>query len=153
MDGQRDSYSLGCAGLAEGTNANTFKTSNILHFAVGGLSFVKAATDNIAMAIMTGETAAVALAAKQVCVFWAFISAAGTITFIQSAIKANSTGTGYVAGAFQQPSRDAQACIGALKVSTANAATFTMASTDFSATDVTVTAYNFAGDYGKALTY
>ena len=53
-------YSLGAAGLAEGTNANTFKTTNPVAYCIGGRSYYKAATDNLAFT--SGHTA---LAAKQ----------------------------------------------------------------------------------------
>ena len=149
----RKSYALGCAGLAEGTNANTFKTSNILHFNIAGRSYVKAATDNIAFAAETSITAAfVAQAAKKVCVYHAFIDSAGAITWTQGTQYDATTEQGYMSRAIDTPQVDGKACIGALKIQTNNAATFTPASVDLGATDVVDTFYNFADDYGTPIT-
>ena len=41
--------SLTSAGLAEGTNANTYKTTNTLTFTINGVFKSKAGTDNVAM--------------------------------------------------------------------------------------------------------
>lgn len=148
----RDAYSLGCAGLAEGTNANTFKTSNILHYQINGRSYVKAATDNIAYAAETALTAAFAAqAAKTVCVYFYFIDAAGTITVSQSTAYPNSQSNSYVARAIPWPEVAGKACIGALKLDCQNSATFTAGSTDLSATDVVDTHYNVADDYGTPI--
>lgn len=147
----RDNFSLGAAGLAEGTNANTFKTSNILHYGIDGRAYVKAATDNIAFAVATGTTHT-ALANHQVCVFFILINSAGTVTALQSDIKTASTGTGYEAGAFPWPDRADNAVIGAIKVQTA-ATTFTAGTTDLGAASVTDTYYDVANDYGKGVPY
>lgn len=147
----RDNFALGAAGLAEGTNANTYKTSNILHYVIDGRAYVKAATDNVAFAVATGTTHT-ALANHQVCVFFILINAAGTLTALQSDIKTASTGSGYEAGAFGWPDRSDVACIGAIKVQTA-ATTFTAGSTDLGAASVTDTYFDVAIDYGKPITY
>lgn len=149
----RKSYSLGCAGLAEGTNANTFKTSNILHYVINGRSYVKAATDNIAFAADGTITSAfVQQTAKKVAVYFAFIDAAGAITWTQSTQYDNSQQPGYVARGFDWPVLADKACIGALKIDCQNSATFTPASVDLSATDVVDTFYNVADDYGTPVT-
>lgn len=150
MRATRDSYALGCAGIAEGTNANTVKTSNILHYVINGRAYVKAATDNIAMAADSGSFTA--LAAKQVCVFFFFIDSAGTITQVQSAIYANSQAQGYVSRAIEWPHVADKCCIGAMKIDAQNSATFTAGSTDLSATDVVDTYYHPADDYGVPVT-
>lgn len=149
----RKAYSLGCAGLAEGTNANTFQIANILHYAINGLSYRKAVTDNIAFAAETALTAAfTALAAKQTCLFFFFIDSAGAVTAVQSEIRAATTEASYVKKAIDWPSVADKACFGALKVQTNNSATFTPGSTDLGATDVVDTFYNVADDYGTPLT-
>jgi hypothetical protein len=149
----RNSRALGCAGLAEGTNANTFKTSNILHYDINGRCYVKAATDNLAFS--SGHTA---LAAKQICAFFVWLDASGNVTTTQSAIVANSQAAGYVKGAFEWPSEVADSatqkvCVGAIVVDAQNAATFTPNSTDLGATDVVDTYHNVAGNYGVPITY
>lgn len=149
----RAAYSLGCAGLAEGTNANTFQVANILHYNIAGRSYRKAVTDNIAFAAETSITAAfVAQAAKKVCVYHAFIDSAGAITWTQGTQYDATTEQGYQARAIDTPHVSGKACIGALKIQTNNAATFTPASTDLGATDVVDTFYNFADDYGTPVT-
>lgn len=141
-------YSLGSAGLAEGTNANTFKTSNILHYCIGGRAYVKAATDNLAFS--SGHTA---LAAKQKCAFFVWLDAAGNVTTTQSSIVPNAQAQGYVPGAWEWPKQATRACIGAIIIDAQNAATFTANSTDFGATDVVDTFANVADDYGVPITY
>lgn len=153
MRSARAAYSLGAAGLAEGTNANTFKTSNILHFVINGRAYVKAATDNIAFSAETALTSAfVAQAAKKVCVYFFFINSAGTITVSQGTQYDATTETGYVARAIDWPQVADKACIGALKIQTNNSATFTPASVDLGATDVVDTFYDVADDYGVPVT-
>jgi hypothetical protein len=152
MKTSRDNMSLGSAGLAEGTNANTFQLAALLHFVIAGRAYRKAITDNIAMAVFPG-TAFVALANHQVCTLFVMIDAAGTVTILQSAIKTASTGAGYVPGAFEWPGDyPDHACIGAIKVQTA-ATTFTPAATDLGAANVTDTYYDVAVDYGKPIPY
>lgn len=148
----RDNFATTAAGLAEGTNANTFQIANITHFVIDGRAFRKAVTDNIAFAVATG-TAHVALAAHQVCVFWILINAAGTVTAFQSEIKTASTGVGYEPGAFAIPDRDSVAVIGGILVQTAAATTFTAGSTDLGAAGVTDTYVDLVMDYGRPITY
>jgi hypothetical protein len=147
----RTSFSLGAAGLAEGTNANTFKTSNILHYVINGRSYVKAATDNIAFAAHS-SSALVALAAKKTAVFFFLINAAGTITVIQGTTSPATTEQDYVSRGIDWPHVADNAVIGALKIQTNNAATFTAGSTDLGATDVVDTFYDVALDYGTPVT-
>ena len=151
MKSIRASYSLGSAGLAEGTNANTFKTSNILHYVVNGRAYVKAATDNIAFAAHSSSALA-ALAAKKTAVFFFFIDSAGTITVVQGTTYPATTEQDYVSRAIDWPSLADNACIGAMKIQTNNSATFTAGSTDLGATDVVDTFYNVADDYGVPVT-
>lgn len=153
MNTIRDNYSLGAAGLAEGTNANTFKTSNILHYQIAGRAYVKAATDNIAFAAGT-FSAFVAQAAQKLCAYFFHIDSAGAVTVQQSAQVPNNQVAGYKAGAFEWPPEvEGLTCIGALVVDTRNAATFTAGATDLGAADVTDTFYNVALDYGRPISY
>jgi len=151
MRATRDCYSLGAAGLAEGTNANTFKTSNILHYVINGRAYVKAATDNIAYAAHSSSAIA-ALAAKKTAVFFYCINAAGTITVIQGTTYPATTEQDYESRAIDWPIVADNAVIGALKIQTNNAATFTAGSTDLGATDVVDTHYDVADDYGVPIT-
>lgn len=149
----RDNVSLGNAGIAEGTNANTYKTSNILHYRIAGQAYVKAATDNVAFAARSG-TSFTALTASKVSVFFVLIDAAGTLVMRQSAVKDSATAQTYQAGAFEWPAEeDNYAVIGAIKVATNASGAFTATSTDLGASNQTVTYFNAAGDYGVPITY
>jgi len=118
--------SLTAAGLAEGTNANTFKTANTLTFTNNGVFKSKAATDNLTFSTGT------ALAASQACLFAVWISSGGTVTTTQGPI---------VAAGDPCPVPTAAASnltlVGLIKVTTSSAVTFTPGSTDLSATGIT----------------
>lgn len=138
----RAAYALGAAGLAEGTNANTFKTSNIVHFAINGRTYVKAATDNLAL------SAGTALANHEQCVFFVWIDTAGTVTTTQSTIYPNTTSQSYVARGIEWPQVANKACLGAIRVQCNGSSTFTPASTDLGAANVTDTYYDVGPDLG-----
>lgn len=148
----RDNYSLGSAGLAEGTNANTFQVANIVHYVINGRSYRKAVTDNIAFAAGT-FTAFVTQAAQKIAAYFFFIDTAGAITVKQSAQVANAQVAGYVAGAFDWPDEPNLACIGAMLLTTNTAATFTPGSTDLGAADVVDVFHNAGPDYGVPIQY
>lgn len=150
--GTRENVCLGAAGLAEGTNANTYQVANITHYVISGRAYRKAVTDNIAMAAFTG-TSFTALAAKQTCAFFVMADTSGNLSLIQSAIVPSSAGTSYEKGAWEWPNKPDYACIGAIVIRTDNAATFTATSTDFGASDVVDTFHNVALDYGVPITY
>lgn len=139
----RAAYSLGAAGLAEGTNANTFKTSNILHYAINGRTYVKAATDNLAFS--SGHTA---LGNSEQCVFFVFLDSSGTVSTTQSAVVKNTTHQSYVAKAVEWPQVANKACIGAIRVQCNASGTFTPTSTDLGAANVTDTYYDVGPDMG-----
>lgn len=144
----RDNVCLDCAVLAEGTNANTFKTTGAVSYVIGGRVYTKAATDNLAFS--SGHTA---LAAKQTCAFFVWLDTSGNVTTTQSSIVPNSQGSGYAAGAWDWPNDSSKCCIGAIVISTNNSATFTPNSTDFAATDVVDTFHNVALSYGAPVQY
>lgn len=149
----RDNICLTAGGLAEGTNANTFKTTYAISANVEGRAVYKAATDNIAFAVFPGTTHT-ALAAKQTCAFFFMMSGNGTITALQSSIKASPAGATYEPGVWEWPDRDGYVCIGALVVRTDNAATFTAGTTDLGATDVVDTFYDaLPGVTAKPISY
>lgn len=144
----RDNVSLGAAGLAEGTNANTFKITNAIHYVIGGRAYYKAATDNLAFS--NGHTA---LTAKQKCAFFVWLDSSGNVTTTQSSIVPNAQSNSYAAGAWDWPHSPTLCCIGAIVVDAQNAATFTPNSTDLGATDVVDTYVNAALDYGLPVAY
>ena len=69
-----DGICLGNAQLAEGTNANTIKTVQAIDFAINGIMYSKAATDNIAM------TACAQQAALTTCLYTISVGSNITIT-------------------------------------------------------------------------
>jgi len=131
--------SLTAAGLAEGTNANTFKTANTLTFTNNGVFKSKAATDNLTFSTGT------ALAASQACLFAVWISSGGTVTTTQGPI---------VAAGDPCPVPTAAASnltlVGLIKVTTSSAVTFTPGSTDLSATGITGAYYDCMDMPGSA---
>jgi hypothetical protein len=149
MESKRDNMSLGCAGLLEGTGANTFKITNTVNVLIAGRSYQKPATDSLPFT--AGHTS---LAAKQTCAFFVHIDTALAVTTTQSAIVSNSQAQGYVKGAWEWPAEVAgKACIGAIVVDCQNAAVFVPNTTDLGATDVVDTYHNVAHDYGVPIGY
>ena len=111
------------AGLAEGTNANTWKTSNTFVYTSDGVFKSKAATNNVAF---TAGHAAVP--ASSTCLFGVWIDAAGTLSTSQGAI---------VPSGDQKPFPTAPAAdltlVGLIQVTTNSSTTFTPGSTDLGA--------------------
>ena len=126
---------LSRAGLAEGTNANTFQIAAPngagVDFCIDGIVYHKADADNIAFAAASGHTPQVH-ADGQTRVYLIQINAAGTVTYKQGS------------SAGECPLPDASNCaLGAIKVVSAGAA-FTPGSTDLGAGTVTDTYFNFS---------
>lgn len=119
--------SLTAAGLAEGTNANTFKTTNTLAFTNNGVFKSKGATDNLAFS--TGHTA---LAASQACLFAVWINASGTVSTTQGPIVT-------AGDPCPVPSQvtAGTTLVGLIKVTTDSSTTFTPGSTDLGASGIT----------------
>lgn len=127
--GLRDIFlnrTFGMAGLAEGTNANTIKTSNAVSYSINGQLYYKAATDNIAM------TACAAQADLTACYYLVTINASGTVKITK--------GTDGVAALPEAPANEA--ILGAFKIVTSGA-TFTSGTTDLGAATVTDTYTHF----------
>ena len=141
----RDNYATTCGVVDEGTNANTFKTTQPVSYSIGGVGAFKAATDNVAFT--AGHTA---LGNSQRCAFFVCLDAAGTFSTIQGTIVTPSP-TGEQRTAAEIPNPADRVVIGALVVTTGAAATFTPGATDLSAAGVTFTKFNFVHDYGNTL--
>lgn len=132
--------SLTAAGLAEGTNAATFKTVNTLTFTSNGVFKSKGATDNLTFS--SGHTA---LAASQSCLFGVWINASGTVSTSQGPIVANGDPCP-VPGA---PATNLT-LVGLIKVATDASTTFTPGTTDLGASGVTDTYYDCMDMPGSA---
>jgi len=135
--------SVSSAGLAEGTNSATIKTAAPngagTDYAINGIAYHKADTDNISV------TAHTAQAVLTTCLYLVQINSSGTVSTKKGdeELSADLSAGNVV---LQWPFPDASNCpIGGYKVALANSATFTNGTTDHSATDVTVTYYNFVG--------
>ena len=118
--------SLTAAGLAEGTNSGTFKTTNTLTFTSNGIFKSKASTDNLAF------TAGTALGNSQACLFAVFITSGGTVSTTQGPINA----AGDPCPVPSQVTANTT-LVGLIKVTTSSAATFTPGTTDLSASGIT----------------
>jgi hypothetical protein len=127
---------LSKAGLDEGTEANTYKTSNTFEFTVDGIVYSLSAIDNVAFS--SGHTA---LGNDQACVFGVWVDSAGTMTTTQGAVIDNADLTAGKKVIALPDVVASKALIGLIKVSTA-VATFTPGSTDLNATNVTDTYYD-----------
>lgn len=141
----RDNYATTCGVLAEGTNANTFKTTQAVSFSIAGLGYYKAATDNLAFS--AGHTA---LGNSQRSAFFVLLDAAGAVTTQQGDVVTPSP-SGNQLRAAEIPNPTDKVVIGAIVVTTSSSATFTPNTTDLSAAGVTGTYYNFVGDYAATL--
>lgn len=164
---KRDNISLGCAGLAAGTTAGTFKTTNIFAFLVLGLAYFKAITDNIAFAVRVQVPALTlpSLAASQQTVYFLSVRASDGAIFAEpmrpvamgggapSNVVASNTGSGFqTGGSAEWPSETpGYAIFGAIKVATTAAGAFIPGTTSLGAANQVVTYYNAGPDYGVSI--
>lgn len=131
------------AGLAEGTNAGTILTAAPngagIDYAIDGLAYHKADTDNIAL------TAGAQQAVATKCLYLVQIDSAGTVSSKKGTevLTADLT-AGKTALHWPEPD-DGKCPIGAIKVETDGSTTFTAGTTDLGAAGITDTYYNFAG--------
>ena len=110
--------SLGFAGLVEGTNSATIKTTYAVSFRIGGQTFYKAATDNIAM------TACTVQAVDTVAYYLVTINAAGTVKLTKGADDSTTL----------PDCPDNQAVLGVLKIATDATHPFTSGTSDITTT-------------------
>ena len=143
---------FGAAGLAEGTNANTIKTTNNITYTIDGRFYTKNATDNIAISY-TGPTVYQAAAGGVQAVNGGFTGGVNGSTRLYLITLDASGAVGIVPGpivnsaelaagrvALQYPDDPIGACaIGALRVALTAGTTFTPGATDLSASGVTAT--------------
>lgn len=121
--------SLSAAGVAEGTNANTWKTTNTLTYVANGVFKSKGATDNLAFS--SGHTA---VGPSKACLFGVWIDGSGNFSTSQGPIV-DAADPAPVPPA---PAND-RALVGLIKVVTNSSTTFTPNSTDLSNGGVTDT--------------
>lgn len=131
------------AGLAEGTNAATILIAAPngagIDYAIDGLGYHKADVDNIAV------TAHAQQAVSTKCLYLVQVDSAGTVSTVKGdeVLTADLTAGTKV---LHWPRPDNDRCpIGAYKVETDAATTFTNGTTDLGAAGITDTYYNFIG--------
>jgi hypothetical protein len=146
-----ENRAYGCAGLAEGTDANTIKTANAVHYEVAGQAYMLAATDSIAM------TACAAQAVLTSCLYLVTVNAAGTVK-VTKGTEYLTTAVAAGTSTLKLPTPpDAEAILGAFKIVLTSSATFTSGTTDLGAANVADTYANFGfypeDGYITALTF
>jgi hypothetical protein len=134
---------LSSAGLAEGTNDATIKIAAPngagIDYTINGLAYHKADTDNIAV------TAHTAQAALTTCIYLVQIDSDGTVSTKKGDEELTADLTAGTA-VLHWPRPDDDKCpIGAYKIATATATTYTNGTTDNSAAGITDVYYNLAG--------
>lgn len=118
----------GNAGLTTGTTTPAYiKTANSISYAVDGLFYTKAATDNIATATATAQ------AANTYCLYLLTLNSSGTLAATKGTELATDT-------AILPDVPASVAPIGILKIATTT--TFTLGTTSLTASGVTATFYN-----------
>ena len=148
---------LASAGLAEGTNANTIKTTADITYTIDGRFYSKATTDNIAISYSGATVYQAAAGGIQAVnggftggvngstrIYGIFLNASGAASIVPGPIVDSAE---LAAGRVALPFPDAPngVCpIGALRVALTAGTTFTPGSTDLSASGVTATFYNLA---------
>ena len=119
---------FGTAGLAEGTNSATIQTANALAYTIDNITYLKAATNNVAM------TACAAQADLTTCNYLVSINSSGTIKLTKGA---DVLTTAYDAATYRLPDcPENEVAIGVMKIVTSGG-TFTSGTTDLSAAAVT----------------
>ena len=155
--GQGLTVALNSGGLAEGTNANTIKTTADINYTIDGRFYSKSTTDNIAISYSGATVYQAAAGGIQAVngaftggvngstrIYGIFLDTAGAVSILPGPIVDSAE---LAAGRVALPFPDAPkgVCpIGALRVALTAGTTFTPGSTDLSASGVTGTFYNLA---------
>ncbi len=120
--------------MLEGTNANTIKSTVATTFAIDGIIYAKAITDNIAM------TALAAQAADTTCLYAICANSSGTISIVKGVEKGTASAT-QASESMEYPEATAGTCmISAMKIVTTVA--YTCGTTDLGTSGVTETFQN-----------
>jgi hypothetical protein len=131
---------FGKAILAEGTNANTFKTTtNTIVYTIDGVQYTKAPTDNLTFS--SGHTS---LAASQVCLFAVWLDSAAAVTTTQGKIIATADLSNGLTVLAMPADQNGKCCIGLIRVATSASGVFVPNTTDLGDAQVTDTYYDCA---------
>ena len=128
---------LGKAGLTVGTTSTKIKIATAIGYAINGVLYAKAITDNIAL------TAADAQAVSTSCLYLVCIDAAGTVSTVKGTevLTADIT-SGKAVLTWPQPSSNDVVAIGAVRVDTSASVTFIAGTTALDAAGITDTYYD-----------
>jgi hypothetical protein len=125
---------LGKPLLAIGTTAGTIKTTNATTYAINGLAYTKAATDNIAV------TANATQAPLTTCLYVVGLDAAGAVTVVKGIEQLTADlASGNKVLQFPDGRLPTVCVIGYFKTVTASTTTFTAGTTSLAAAGVTTT--------------
>jgi len=142
--------SFGKAGLAEGTNPSTIKTTIAVSYAINGIAYQKVITDNIAMNALAAQSQ------LTTCLYAVDIDSAGAITLSKGPEVLTADLAGGVNGiaVLKEPAAVAnKARLGVVKVATASATTFTSGTTDLSAAGITASYTDYIGGPVRPFTF
>lgn len=156
---------LNSGALAEGTNANTIKTTADIAYVIDGQFYSKSTTDNIAISYSGASVYQAAAGGVQAVnggftgqvggstrLYLLCLSTAGAVSIVPGPIV-NSTELAAGRVALQFPDAPRGVCpFGALRVALTAGTTFTPGSVDLSATGVTATFLNLADVPANPLT-
>lgn len=156
---------LASAGLAEGTNANTIKTTADITYTIDGRFYAKATTDNIAISYTGASVYQAAAGGVQAInggftggvngstrIYGLFLSTAGAVSIVPGPIV-DSVELSNGRAALQFPDAPAGVCpFGAMRIALTAGTAFTPGSVDLSASGVTATFYNLADMPANPLT-
>jgi hypothetical protein len=144
---QGGSFALTAGGLAEGTNANTYKTVNTITYVIDGVFKSKGATDNVAFTAGHGTVPVSSSVLYLIC-----LDGSGNF----STVAGRAVPTAEVTGGFRAlewPAVPADvAAVGGLRVDTNASTTFTPGSVDLGAAGITDTYYDLFAVPTKPLT-
>ena len=122
-------------GLAIGTTKTKVKTVNAINYTINGINYVKAGTDDLFV-----HTTTTVQPVLTTCYYLLCLDTSGNASIVKGTAKLTAT---LATDPAVLPAAPAGKCVvGALKIVCANAATFTPATTNHDATDVTTTYFN-----------
>ena len=138
---------LAKAGLAIATTTTKIKTANAIDYAINGVLYTKAATDNIAM------TAADAQAAGTSCLYLVCIDKDGNVTTVKGdEVSTDDVTSGKSVLTWPQPTSNDVVTIGAVRVDTSASVTFIAGTTALDAAGITDTYYDLFAIPAQPLT-
>ncbi len=159
-------FAFSSGAWAEGTNANTIKSTATITYAINGQFYSKSSTDNIAISytapaaiysaaaggVATGNGAFTGGANGSTRLYGIYLDTSGAVTIEPGKIVDTAAlAAGAVSLEFT-PSVKNKCCVAAMRIALTSGTTFTPGSTDLSASGVTATFYNLSTIPAEPLT-